>query len=60
MRKLWEYLQFESKQINFPWIVAGDFNGIIHIFDRIGRDEVNFKLGDDLSRCFQQSALIEA
>lgn len=34
--KLWDYLNFVSSCHQLPWVLAGDFNELLHVEDKLG------------------------
>lgn len=58
-RALWDKLRVLSQGINNPWILGGDFNGLLCPQDRISRNPVQFEDIKDFSKCIPDLFLNE-
>ncbi|WP_336622383.1 endonuclease/exonuclease/phosphatase family protein, partial [Vibrio cholerae] len=58
-KPLWDYLVAQSKNVNLPWLVAGDFNSILYNNDRMNNGCYNFVGEHNFIDCITLSKLVE-
>lgn len=58
-KDLWDYLVNQRVGSSTPWMVLGDFNSVLHLEDRIGRNPVTLFEVVDFSTCVEACGMNE-
>jgi hypothetical protein len=58
-KPLWDYIIDLSKNVNLPWLVAGDFNSILFSGDRLNNGSFNSVGDNNFIECINFSQLVE-
>nr|XP_016466470.1 PREDICTED: uncharacterized protein LOC107789209 [Nicotiana tabacum] len=56
-RALWDNLQLLSVSITVPWLIAGDFNEVLYLNDRLSCNPVSYSDIQGFATCLQQTTL---
>lgn len=58
-REAWEFIHFLAGKSNLPWCIAGDFNDMLHAFDRKRVHPHPLSLLNGFRMAIEDCALIE-